>query len=234
MIVDSTDKLIYSLLATTFLGAIMGYLVARLRAQRQARMAIDAARAEMNGSRSAAEVDLKSARAVLDDLKKSLAQTKERAETALQREEALEVHSQLQAQRIQTLESQVSLYEDQQIRLQRDFASYKSNKSRELEMARSKPDSWAGANELPVLQKRIVESSAPRANRSSVYLLDPSRKPAENPTTPTSGRQAVGLSKPLSRELDIPSLAESELPDSVDDLEFDLVDLDETGESPSG
>ena len=228
MIVDSPISLFSSLVAVTLLGAIMGYCVALLRARRRARLAIHDMRSELARSQKTTEGELLSAQTLLADQRSTLAQAMERAQRALKREAALELHSQLQAQRIQTLESQVASYEDQQIRLKRDFASYKSNKSRELELAKNKPDAWSGINELPVLQKRITEpanrrgspSHAPQAGTSNV-----SRVSQRNPN---------GLSSPLSRELEIPSLAESELPDSVDDLEFELAEPEGHGELPRG
>jgi hypothetical protein len=233
MIVDSSRMLLFSLLAATLLGAVMGYCIALLYTKKRARRVIEQARALYAQNRSSVEIDLKSARAVIDDLRATLDQSRERAQVALKREEALDVHAQLQAQRIQTLESQVSAYEDQQIRLKRDFASYKSNKARELELARKKPDSWSGVDQLPVLQKRIVEPAAHRGTTATVHTLDPSSRDGEGTTRP-AGRSLSGLSSPLSRELDIPSLAESELPDSVEDLDFELVDLDGTGDWPRG
>lgn len=228
MMVDSPATLFYSLVGVTLLGAVMGFCVALLRAKKQALRAIDAVRAELTNNRSAVELDLQSVRAVSDDLRRSLLESREREKTAVKREEALDLHSQLQAQRIQTLESQVAFFEDQQFRLKRDFASYKSNKSRELELARNKPDYWSGASELPVLQKRIMEYARAQRVSASVHRLDPAH------ARRTPFHHTGGLSAPLSRELDIPSLSESELPDSVDGLEFELAGLDGTGEWPSG
>ncbi len=233
MSVDSPIALVSSLVAVTLLGIIIGYCLGLLRSKRRARQAIQAARQDLAQSRSSVEVDLGSARAVIVDQRQALAVERERAQTALKRESALELHSQLQAQRIQTLESQVRSYEDQQIRLKRDFASYKSNKSRELELAKNKPDAWSSANELPVLQKRIVEPAGRRDRQASVHAIDSSRRELDQAAR-GSQRAARGLSSPLSRELEIPALSESELPDSVEDLDFELADHDATGELPRG
>lgn len=228
MIVDSPISLLSSLVGVTVLGAVMGYCIALLQAKRRARLAIHKVRSELARSQTTAEGERLSTQTLLTDQRSTLAQATEQAQLAVKREAALELHSQLQAQRIQTLESQVASYEDQQIRLKRDFASYKSNKSRELELAKNKPDAWSGINELPVLQKRIVEpagkrvfhSHAPHAGVSNVSRVSP--------------RNPSGLSSPLSRELEIPSLAESALPDSVDDLEFELAEPEGRGELPRG
>ena len=234
MSVDSPIALVSSLAAVTLLGVIIGYCLGLLRSKRRARQAIQAARQDLAQSRSSVEVDLGSARAVIVDQRQALAVERDRAQTALKRESALELHSQLQAQRIQTLESQVRSYEDQQIRLKRDFASYKSNKSRELELAKNKPDAWSSANELPVLQKRIVETAGRRDRQGSVHAIDSSRGSDLDQAARGPQRAARGLSSPLSRELEIPALSESELPDSVEDLDFELADHDATGELPRG
>ena len=158
-------------------------------------------------SRSSLETGLGSARAVIMDQRQARAVERERTEKAVMRECALELNSRLQGRRIQTLEPQVRSYEDQQIRLKRDFASYKSNKSRELELAKNKPDAWSSANELPVLQKRIVD---PAARRASVQSIEPARNEPDQ-AAHNSQRAGRGLSSPLSRELEIPALSEAEL-----------------------
>lgn len=228
MIVDSPMSLLSSLVAVTLLGGVMGYCVALLRAKRRIRLAMHHMRSELIKNQTTAEGELLSTQTLLTNQRNSLAKATEQAQKALKREAALELHSQLQAQRIQTLESQVASYEDQQIRLKRDFASYKSNKSRELELARNKPDAWSGINELPVLQKRIVETAAKRGSQP------PTANTARSGVSRVSTRNPSGLSSPLSRELEIPSLAESELPDSVDDLEFDMAESDGRKDLPRG
>lgn len=228
MSVDSPVSLLISLAVVTFLGSIMGYCVALLRSKRRARLVVYHARAELAKSQATAANELLSTQTLLTDQRSILDKTTEQAQRALKREAALELHSQLQAQRIQTLESQVASYEDQQIRLKRDFASYKSNKSRELELARNKPDAWSGINELPVLQKRIVEPGGKRSSQPQTL------KAGTSTGSRVSARNPNGLSSPLSRELEIPSLAESELPDSVDDLEFELSEPEGRGELPRG
>lgn len=228
MIVDSPISLLASLAGVTLLGAVMGYCVALLRAKRRARRTIHNMRSELARSQTTAEGKLLSTQTLHTDQRSTPAQATEQPQRVLKREAALELHSQLQAQRIQTLESQVASYEDQQIRLKRDFASYKSNKSRELELAKNKPDAWSGINELPILQKRIVEPAGRRGPKAPVPKTGTSNVPR------VSQRNPSGLSSPLSRELEIPSLAESALPDSVDDLEFELAEPDGQGELPRG
>jgi len=233
MSVDSPMALLSSLIAVTLLGIIIGYCLGLLRSKRRVRQAIENSRRNLTRSRSSVEAEMAAARTAILDQHQALSVERGRAQTALKREAALELHSQLQAQRIQTLESQVRSYEDQQIRLKRDFASYKSNKSRELELAKNKPDAWSSANELPVLQKRIVEPAARRERQAAVDAIETSRRELEMAARGTQ-RTSRGLSSPLSRELEIPALAESELPDSVDDLDFELADQEGSGELPRG
>ncbi|MFT5045731.1 MAG: hypothetical protein ACI8UP_002705, partial [Porticoccaceae bacterium] len=58
---------------------------------------------------------------------------------------------------------------------------------------------------------------------------------ALSPTrTPSPTRSHTKLSLPLSQELDIPTLAESELPASLEDLEFELMDFDIDGGNSRG
>ncbi|ASJ75631.1 hypothetical protein [Granulosicoccus antarcticus] len=228
MMVDTPISLLIYLVGATLLGAFMGYCIAVLRTKGRAGRAINGMRSELARKQTTAETELLSVQAMLADQRGTQVRATEQAHKALKREAALELHSQLQAQRIQTLESQVSSYEEQQIRLKRDFASYKSNKSRELELAKNKPDAWSGINELPVLQKRIVEPVAKRGTQS------PAPRSRADGSSRVSPRNPNGLSSPLSRELDIPALAESELPDSVDELKFELADLDASGEQSRG
>ncbi len=234
MIVDTPRVLLYCLAATTVLGIVIGYCVALLLAKRRAGNPVAQVQSQHQMDKSATATDLKTARVSINHLRKALVATKQQISITAQREKALEVHSQLQAQRIQTLEAQVASHEDQQIRLQRDFANYKNNKSRELELARNKPDSWSRTDQLPVLNKRIDMQD----NNLQVIADSALSGGAE------SGRSGVRhnkppltlnkLNNPLSRELEIPTLSESELADSVDELDFELIDVDSAGVGQRG
>lgn len=220
MIAETPRILLGFLIATTVLGAMIGFCISQISVKRRARRVIETMRDELAMEKKAADSDLQMARESIEVLRSTLDAQQETVSTATQREEALETHSQLQAQRIHSLEAQVASYEDQQIRLQRDFASYKSNKSRELEVARNTPESWSEAGKLPILSRRIdeVESEAEPAKTAPLYVKQPDGEKGRG------NRRRDSLSQPLSRELDIPSLAESELPDSVDELDFELTD----------
>lgn len=221
MIAETPRMLFVFLLATTLIGGVIGYCVSQIIVKNRTRKVIENVRRELMLDKRAADSDLQMARESIQVLRKTLEAQQEAVSTAASREEALETHSQLQAQRIHSLEAQVASYEDQQIRLQRDFASYKSNKSRELEVARNTTESWPDAGKLPILSKRIDETSEEETQIQPTPLYVKDRDADRS----KGNRRRDVLSQPLSRELEIPSLAESELPDSVDDLELELTDL---------
>ena len=226
MITETPQNLAIGLVIVTLLGAIMGYVVASIRAAKCSRSELKKMQAEMSRARADSEVELLALSSERGEFQNSQNVANDRANSALKKEESLELHAQFLSQRIQSLESQVSAYEEQQIRLQRDFATYKSNKARELELARIKPESWSQAGHLPVLNKRIPQDD-PQISPSF------SRSQAPVPSS-LRARTHTKLSLPLSQELDIPSLAESELPDSVEELEFELADFDVDGGAPRG
>lgn len=219
MIAETPRILLGFLVATTVLGGIIGYCLALLYIKQRARRVVNKLRNELVVEKKAADADLQMARESIEVLRTTLDVQQETLSKATQREQALETHSQLQAQRIQSLEAQVASYEDQQIRLQRDFASYKSNKNRELEVARNTTESWSKAGQLPILSRRIDEEEAEEELAPTPLYVK--NRGGER----KRGHRHGALSQPLSRELDIPTLAESELPDSVEELDFELTDL---------
>ncbi|MFK7890919.1 MAG: hypothetical protein AB8B63_08905 [Granulosicoccus sp.] len=220
MIAETPRVLLGILLGCTVLGGLMGFCLAQIIVKRRARALFNSLKEDMTAENEALRADLQEGRDGVDLLRSTIEAQEEAVSNATQRETALETHSQLQAQRIQSLESQVASYEDQQIRLQRDFASYKSNKSRELDVARNTTESWTESGKLPILSSRVDGSAgdAEQSARPPRYV-----KPATGQRGSASRRRDA-LSQPLSRELDIPTLAESELPDSVDDLDFDMTE----------
>lgn len=230
MIADTPQALLIALGVVTFLGGVIGFCIAQIREKKRAVRAIDELRAGLSEQQALADEDLQSAHVTIEEITTKLTEANKRCSAAIKREAALELHARLQAQRIQTLESQAASYEDRQIRLQRDFARYKSNKARELELARNKPDSWSVAEQLPVLQKR---KSDPLMDPESTFNSFSSDN-MSNSGASSALRARAGLSIPLSRELDIPSLSESELPDSVDELDFEIADIDDSEHWPRG
>ena len=129
-------------------------------------------------------------------------------------QETLQAHANLQEQRVEKLTSELHASEERRIRLQRDFASFKANKLREVRMLKVGADEWLDDEELPVLNKKVEQVTAHSAD---VEQLEMDEEQSE-----------LDQSQPIiSSELDIPSLAEFELPDSVEELEFVLDKDDE-------
>lgn len=235
MIAEILQTVLIGLIAASLLGAVVGYIVACIRANKRTNAVVQNLQTEWTKTLADADRQIDATNSENNALKESITEANERANLAIKNEESTDLHSQLLSQRIHSLESQVSAYEEQQIRLQRDFATYKSNKSRELELARIEPDSWSQSNQLPVLNKRIqrddslLSSSFPTSEK--FHSMGSSSAVLRNTAKSSSG---ADLDLPLSQELDIPALAESELPDSVEELEFELADWDVSGGKTRG
>lgn len=236
MIAETPQALVLSLIATTLLGVVMGYCIALIRAKRASAAVVDSVRSEFLRENSATETDLRTTRVSIENLRSLLNDSKTRTLSAVKREESLKVHSQQQAQRIDTLEAHLSSYEDQQIRLKRDFANYKSNMTRELEQSRAGSRSLSDANQFPVLNRRIIDDNRNASDADEVEQVAAVEGASASSQAhhANAARGQKGLSAPLSTELEIPSLSESELPNSVDELEFEMADLDSTGRWPRG
>lgn len=235
MITETPQIVLIGLLVVTLLGVVMGYVIANVRAAKHKDTLVESMRSEMSRVRADAEAELKVLSKDRENYQASLSAANERVTSILKNEESLELHTQFLSQRIQSLESQVSSYEEQQIRLQRDFATYKSNKARELELARIKPESWSQTGDLPVLNKRIPhDESLMSRSFPATQVRHAGARAKHSDTSHARARGHTTLSLPLSQELDIPTLAESELPDSVEELEFELADFDTDGGNSRG
>ena len=234
MIAETPQALVLSLIATTLLGVVMGYCIALIRAKRASAALLDNVRSEFLRENSAKETDLRTTRVSIDNLRSLLNDSKTRTSSAVKREESLKVHSQQQAQRIETLEAHLSSYEDQQIRLKRNFANYKSNMARELEQSKAGSRSSLDLNQFPVLNRRIIDDNRQTSDADDVAQVAAVDGASTSSRARNVTRGGNGLSAPLSRELEIPSLSESELPNSADELEFEMADLDSTGRWPRG
>ncbi len=235
MIAETPQNVLIGLFAVTVLGAVVGYAISSIRASKRSRSVAEALQAEWATKLSGVEQQLDSVTLENDALIESITEANERADLATKNQESTDLHSQLLSQRIQSLESQNSSYEEQQMRMQTDFATYKSNKSRELELARIKPASWTQAEQLPLLNKRIQrEDSLVNRSESSADRFHASGAKSTVLRNTARSSSTAGLDLPLSQELDIPALAESELPDSVEELEFELADSDVSGDTPRG
>jgi hypothetical protein len=239
MITEIPQNLVIGLLVATLLGAVIGYVIASIRTAKRADFDVHSMKSELTRARADAEAELTLVLSERTEFQTSVNLANERATSAKKKEESLELHAQSLSLRIQSLESQVSSYEEQQIRLQRDFATYKLNTTRELELASIKPESWSQAGHLPVLNKRIPQNESAMSRSFPASQVRDSerleRHGSPNPAlSPSRTRSHTKLSLPLSQELDIPTLAESELPDSVEELEFELMDFDTDGGNSRG
>ncbi|MFK8078405.1 MAG: hypothetical protein AB8B84_17635 [Granulosicoccus sp.] len=230
MIAEVLQTVLIGIIAASLMGAVIGYIVACIRANTRSNAVIQSLQAEWSKTLADADHQINASARENDALKELVAEAKERANLAQKSEESTQLHSQLLSQRIHSLESQLSSYEEQQIRLQRDFATYKSNKTRELELARFEPESWSQPDQLPVLNKRIrrddslLSRSFPATEK--FHSMGSSSVVLRNASKSTSSSD---LDLSLTEDLEIPALAESELPDSVEELEFEVADWDESG-----
>ncbi len=224
-----TWQLLLVLLAAALLGLLVGISALRLHQDRK--------RKEAYNSDKGVVDQLKAEHKALADekLNMGLALEKEQKSARLAREkcnqltaqhETLKVHASLQDQRLEKLTTELHMSEEKCIRLQRDFASFKANKLREVRMLKVSSDEWLDNEELPVLNKKVDEIAA----LDSVAL----HSAALNASVESVASDADIFNADLDRtqpiiasELDIPSLSESELPDSVEELEFELAEQDE-------
>ncbi len=202
-----TLQLLALLLGASVLGILIGSSVMRLILNRKLKAAYIANNALIDSQNSD---DFQAGE--FDDQVPGMSQD-EQAQLAAQ-QETLQAHANLQAQRVEKLTSELHASEEKCIRLQRDFASFKANKLREVRMLKVSADEWLDNEELPVLNKKVETMAAHSADVEQLELDDE--------------QSELDQSQPIiSSELDIPSLAEFELPDTVEELEFVLNKDDE-------
>lgn len=228
MIADFPTMLLILLAVLTVLGAIVGYCAALIRTKRTARTVIEEARLELKREQRSARTDLESARNKIGSLRASEQQGPNAKKAATERERALQRYSQQQTQQIKTLEAKLASLETKQGKLRQEFANYRTKKARELELAHAAPGSLAETDKLPTLSRRVEPASGMQANAgvSPPYMAS---AVGELPW-----RKRDELNKMLTPDLDIPTLAESELPDLVDELEFDLSGAEDSGAGSRG
>ena len=222
-----TIQLLASLVGAALLGLIIGICLYRLRAMRQHYREHQQHQHKLDSCNSEIATLLTERDTALQQLSaenESAIKAREKTLQAVAQHDALQVHSRLQAQRLATMETEVLTVEERIIRIQSDFANYKANKFRELQMLRKQASLEVSVNELPVLNKRVAS-----------YPDTPAIALASGPVllaAPAVERGVVADRRSLiAHELDIPSLVESELPDSVDALDFELIDLAEEDET---
>jgi len=236
MIADLPQNMLIGLLAATLLGFLMGYLVNRLFAVRKTHSIVQTMRGELAKARAEAEEQISQLNSEKSDLRRSIKVANEKIRIGNGRQESNELRAKQLSQRVRSLEAEVAASEEQQVRLQRSFATYKSNKERELELARTTPGNWKKTEQVPVLNRRIkreMQESTSRVSQVGAANVSSAGGYADAHVAPkgtgpdsASALRAGQLGIPWSGDLDIPVLAESELPDSVEELEFELSDLE--------
>jgi hypothetical protein len=215
MNINLTTQLLFSLAAAAILGAIIGGSLQRLWAARRQRNLSTAQQQTIESqalSIEAVTYERDVARRSLLSERRSASQAVEQTEEVTAQHDALQVHSRMQARRIETFESERLATARQDKQLQKDFANNTDSKSSELSSTGKSAVGVQEADSVPVLNRRVLGGSRSRIG------------------TKTEGRHAAARSlhatRPpplISREFEIPVLAESELPASVDDLEFEVV-----------
>lgn len=233
---DVAIGLFLGFLIVALLGAAVGYFLASRHATQRADSDVQNMQSEMTRTRTEADTELRLLSNENSEFQTSLRLANERAASAIKQKESLELQAQFLAQRIQSLEAQVSSYEEQQTRLEREFVRYKSDKIRELLQAKLNSEPYQQTGHLPILNKRVADddsfapdviSAEQQRARTPLHVSrqsDSERVRTDSRVHPSSNNPDK-LTLPLSQEWDIPALAESELPDSVEDLEFELLDL---------
>lgn len=215
------NTITWQLLAVLVIAAMLGFLIGltsmRLHQVRREKQAYNLHKAAMQKLRTERDEQTDAAlhaQAALEaEQSRSAAAAEKQSDLASQRE-ALHVHAELQAQRLSKMTSELHAAEEKNIRLQRDFASFKANKLREVRMLKVSSDEWLDNEELPVLNKKVAQSDTTETDTGFAEIIE----------------SDADLTQPIiASELDIPSLAESMLPDSVEELEFELVDDNEPG-----
>lgn len=180
-----TWQLLAVLIAAAFLGVLIGLSGMRLleaRRQKEAYNSLNNSIQKLTVERDSLRAEKSRMMQVIESEKKLATLVRGKHSQMIAQQETLEVHTGLQSQRLAKLDAKLHAAEEKNARLEREFASFKLNKLRELSMLKDNPEDWSDSEDL---------------------------------TQPI-----------IASELDIPSLAESELPDSVEELEFELADSD--------
>lgn len=212
MNINLTTQLLFSLAAAAFLGAVIGGSLHRLWVVRRQRNLSTAQQQTIESqalSIEAATYERDVARRSLVSERRSASQAVEQTEEVTAQHDALQVHSRMQARRIETFEAERLASARQDKQLQKDLASSTDSKSSNLSSTGKPAVGVQEADSVPVLNRRV-----PGGSRSGIK---------------TEGRHLAARTShathppPLiSREFEIPDLAESELPASVDDFEFEV------------
>lgn len=225
MNINLTTQLLVSLAAAAFLGAVIGGSLHRLwaaRRQRNLRTAQQKTIESQALSIEAATYERDVARRSLVSERRLASQAVEQTEEVTAQHDALQVHSRMQARRIETLEAERLASARQDKQLQKDLASNTGSKSSDLSPSGKPAVGVQEADSVPVLNRRVPGGSRSGIKTQGRRLAAHTSRAARPPPL-------------ISREFEIPDLAESELPASVDDLEFDVAGTgDNNGVSKRG
>ena len=137
--VDLQDHhLILALIATaTVLGLAVGYCVEVLRSSSRESKLFAAWEQERRQLNADVEKQRTFTQAIMSAERKKSAETQSVCDQALARRDALQQHADVQSKQIANIEVELRAAEEQNLKLQSEFASYKVNKDRELQALRS-------------------------------------------------------------------------------------------------
>ena len=218
--IDQSHQLpILLVVALTVLSFVIGYCVASIRGRGAARTAIESTEAQMmvgagNMSKSDAKASSTEVVSAVDqsaeDGRPAKPATSQSQVEMSERERLLHAHMQLQARRIQRLDAQITefkrLYSKSQDGIQVNLVEpeihERANLGRKLNL-----------EDLPILSRRVGDA----ANNMP-----------ENPAAQESVRRKP--LRPISKELEIPVLAESELPETSEGWQADVTTGSDTND----
>lgn len=212
-----TWQLLAVLVAVALLGILIGLSAMHLRHIRKQKDEYNSNRAvveQLTAERDQVKAEKTDIVQAFESEQKQAKITRRKHAQLAAQQETLQVHAGLQSRRLEIVTAELHASEEKCIRLQRDFASFKANKLREVRMLKVSGDEWLDNEELPVLNK-IVDADSEQ--RTDLEAFD-----GDDLQTDLDQTQPI-----IASELDIPSLAESELPNSVDELEFELETFDQ-------
>jgi|GEM_PF-4967802 len=216
MIDNSSVILLALLLALTLLGAVMGYCAALLTMKRKARKLIAFERDRISRKAQTIDMHLQSNentdalyRSPYTGSAASVGAKRKRGSSAGQNK-----LSSGKFAKIRLLEAKLAALREDKDKNHTDDASYRSREQEALSAASRADAIDDDTHRLPILMRRVEGAKS----TSALPVAD-----------------SEHYSQKHSRELEIPSLSESDLVDTGEDLEFDAMDFeDDGGVNPRG
>ena len=176
MNINLTTQLLFSLAAAAFLGAVMGGSLHRLWAARRQRNLSTAQQQTIDSqalSIEAATYERDVARRSLVSERRSASQAVEQTEEVTAQHDALQVHSRMQARRIETFESERLASARQDKQLQKDLANNTDSESSDLRSPGKPAVGVQEADGVPVLNRRVPGGSRSGTKTQGRYLAAP-------------------------------------------------------------